>query len=148
MEFSILLYHGIYNDKLILNGRNSSKKHIKASIFEKQISYLAKNKKLISMNNIRDAYDRNFNIENGSVAITFDDGFLNNYKIAWPILEKYNVPATFYLSTRFISEKKKIWTDLIENLILTTKQEYLEFKIKLNQYCFPIKNKKIKLNLF
>ena len=34
------------------------------------------------------------------VALTFDDGFLDNYQYAYPLLKKYNIKATIYLATQ------------------------------------------------
>lgn len=32
------------------------------------------------------------------VCITFDDGFLTDYEVAYPVLKKYNFPATFFIT--------------------------------------------------
>lgn len=44
--------------------------------------------------------------------ITFDDGYFNN-TLALPILEEYNVPATFFVSARHVRENKCFWWDVL-----------------------------------
>jgi peptidoglycan/xylan/chitin deacetylase (PgdA/CDA1 family) len=38
----------------------------------------------------------------GTLSITFDDGYLDNFQVAAPILQKYRLPATFFVSTGFL----------------------------------------------
>jgi peptidoglycan/xylan/chitin deacetylase (PgdA/CDA1 family) len=47
----------------------------------------------------------------GMLAITFDDGYLDNYDIAAPILKRLNLPATFFVTTRFIGSEIVPWWD-------------------------------------
>jgi len=47
----------------------------------------------------------------GSLAITFDDGYLDNYENAAPILEKYALPATFFITSDFIETDTVAWWD-------------------------------------
>ncbi|MBN2312744.1 MAG: polysaccharide deacetylase family protein [Sedimentisphaerales bacterium] len=37
-----------------------------------------------------------------AIAVTFDDGYRDNYENAYPVLEKYHIPATVFLTTDFI----------------------------------------------
>jgi peptidoglycan/xylan/chitin deacetylase (PgdA/CDA1 family) len=47
-----------------------------------------------------------------SVAITFDDGYLDNLEVAFPLLERYRLPATFFVATGFLSGEN-MWNDRI-----------------------------------
>lgn len=116
--FHILLYHGVHGDDVMLAGRNSSGKHISASRFRTQMRWLSENRPVISMETIAEAYRENKELPEGAVAVTFDDGFLNNYSEAWPVLEEYKLPATIYLATGFIGTGRMIWSDVLEANIL------------------------------
>lgn len=115
-NLKIVCYHGIVES--IPDGYNSSGKHILVSEFEKQISFLARNLAIVTMRDIDLAAKGVGALPRTCAAITFDDGFLNNFEIAHPILQKYEVPATLYVATNFISGSRLIWTDELERLIL------------------------------
>ena len=51
------------------------------------------------------------------VNISFDDGFRDIYEYAYPILKKYNIPFTIYLTTAFPEGKAEIWWIQLEQLI-------------------------------
>ena len=53
-----------------------------------------------------------------SVAITFDDGYLDNLEIARPILGQYGIPATIFVSTGYIDKPHGYWWDELEAIFL------------------------------
>ncbi len=52
-----------------------------------------------------------------SVLVTFDDGYLDNYTMAFPILRSHGVQAVFFLPTAFIGTGKLPWWDTIAYII-------------------------------
>jgi peptidoglycan/xylan/chitin deacetylase (PgdA/CDA1 family) len=53
-----------------------------------------------------------------SVAITFDDGYLDNLEIAQPILERQGIPATVFVSTGYVGKSQGYWWDELEAIFL------------------------------
>jgi peptidoglycan/xylan/chitin deacetylase (PgdA/CDA1 family) len=47
------------------------------------------------------------------ILVTFDDGYRDNYEVAFPILKGEGVPATFFVATGFIDSPKIAWWDEI-----------------------------------
>ena len=87
----ILMYH------MIKEHTNGKFKGLRVSplMFEKQIKYLYKNGwHFVTMSEL---LTRKESLPEKSIAITFDDGYEDNYIHAFPILKKYNVRATIYL---------------------------------------------------
>jgi peptidoglycan/xylan/chitin deacetylase (PgdA/CDA1 family) len=57
-------------------------------------------------------------IPHRSVAITFDDGYADNVHTARPILERYDLPATFFLVSEPIGSQLEFWWDELDRLLL------------------------------
>ena len=129
LEVSILCYHGIIKDTP--PGFNSSGKHLNVEKFENQMSFLAKNFEIVSMQNIENYFLGLGSLPKKSIAITFDDGYANNLWIAHPILEKYGLKATIYLATGYIDSPKIMWSDRLELALIHSK--ITEFEIMLNK---------------
>ena len=61
-----------------------------------------------------------------SVAITIDDGYVDSYKIIFPLLQKYQLQATFFISTAGL-EAEYLWDELVAYNIMNTPIKTLEF---------------------
>lgn len=59
-------------------------------------------------------------IRSDKVAITFDDGYADNFAVAKSLLEKYNLPATFFITSINIGMPHEFWWDELEKIILYT----------------------------
>ncbi len=64
--------------------------------FEQLLKYLVKRNSTFCFVSELDEYQGQKNI----VALSFDDGFLDNYQYAYPLLKKYNAKATIFLATK------------------------------------------------
>ncbi|MDP2816653.1 MAG: polysaccharide deacetylase family protein, partial [Rectinemataceae bacterium] len=74
---------------------------IDPQIFEKQIRFLSRYN-CVSMSAVAAAAAGNAELPRDAIAITFDDGYADNYYVAYPILKKYGLSSTIYLTTNFI----------------------------------------------
>jgi peptidoglycan/xylan/chitin deacetylase (PgdA/CDA1 family) len=60
-----------------------------------------------------------------SIAITFDDGYMDNYAVAKPMLEQYKLPATFFITTGQIEYRAPFWWDELAHLV-SDQQLYMQ----------------------
>lgn len=103
------MYHRILPHSERIKDQSPNKDQLVVSLerFEEQISVISNNYKAISMDNLFGPLD-NPNSEFG-VAVTFDDGYKDNLTHALPVLKKYDVPATIYITTRFPEGDGNVW---------------------------------------
>ena len=82
-------------------------------------------------------------LSGGSIVITFDDGYKDNYTHVLPILQKRNIKATFFITTGFLNGGI-MWNDIIvESIKFTQKNKIDLHKIGLKEYSLASKEDKI-----
>jgi len=73
--------------------------------------------------------------------ITFDDGYKDNYEIAYPLLKNSNVPFTIYITTSFLNKSGILWWYILEDLIL--ENDYIELYDEEKFSCKNLQEKEI-----
>jgi peptidoglycan/xylan/chitin deacetylase (PgdA/CDA1 family) len=61
---------------------------------------------------------RNGNPPHGVVVLTFDDGYADNLYHAKPLLERYYIPATIFVTTGYLEDQREFWSDELERVLL------------------------------
>lgn len=87
--------------------------------FEQHLQVLKKKGNVVSLHQLAGEVNAE-RLSKNSIAITFDDGYIDNFTTAKPLLEKYGLPATFFISSGNIETDKEFWWDELENIILFT----------------------------
>jgi peptidoglycan/xylan/chitin deacetylase (PgdA/CDA1 family) len=110
-------------------------------VFEKQIQWLKSTHTIISLEELADLIRENTQPAGNVAVITFDDGYKDNYRYAFPILKKYRVPATIFLTTGCIDQRRLLWGDALDYIVLTTDADRIEHE---QLGTIPIKTRKQK----
>src|SRR5204863_7402170 len=92
---SVLVYHTISSPSEPLPGDID----ISPEAFALQLDWLARRRAVVDL-----IKTLNPNRGRNPVAITFDDGFRDNLTVALPLLEKYSMPATVFVTSGFLGK--------------------------------------------
>lgn len=84
---------------------------VSPEIFEEEVKFCKKHFSIIDFKQLKDALENKSILPPNPLIITFDDGYIDNYTYAFPILKKYGVPATIFLTVDYIGTDKIFWWD-------------------------------------
>ena len=119
----ILYYHRVNDDNDPFFPAISTK------LFEQEMRFIARHYKVVSLGALLNC------LEGGSpepvVAITFDDGYRDNYQNAFPILQRYGLTATIFLATGSIDSGEPLWFEKLALAVKRTEREFIDLEIDI-----------------
>jgi peptidoglycan/xylan/chitin deacetylase (PgdA/CDA1 family) len=101
---------------------------------ESFIDYLARRTEILAEHQLGRASDRRASL------LTFDDGYQNFFRHAYPVLRKRRLPSVIFLPTRFVLEREPLWNDKIAYAIQETDCVSLEFSHADEAFHLPLQS--------
>lgn len=104
---SVLCYHRVADVPL-----DTWKINVRKELFEQHLKYYKENYTVLRS-------ETEWTLKNNSrgVVLTFDDGYEDAYTNILPLLEKYEIPATFFICVGNLNTDKEFWWDELERII-------------------------------
>lgn len=131
----ILTYHRVYDSSADYEYLGVSR-----DVFEGHIKFIKDNFKVVSMQEgigaLHEAKSKEI-----YAAINLDDGYMDNYTNAFPVLKKYSFPATIFLTSDFIGKSHIFWWDRVFNIVSSVKPNRQESAIETDRINKIIVNK-------
>lgn len=121
-ELTVIMYHGIIKDPLTVNEWC----FVEENFFRVQIAYLKKHFEIISLSEAVERM-RGGGIKRPTAVITFDDGYQNNFDVAFPILLRERIPATIFLTTGLINTNDTVWYCRFNIALSQTRRLHMEW---------------------
>jgi peptidoglycan/xylan/chitin deacetylase (PgdA/CDA1 family) len=121
----ILMYHRVsttWHDPWTLN--------VSPENFAEQLEVIVRTRHVMSLREFFQRFRSN-TLPRGAVAITFDDGYADNLHVAAPILKRFDVPATLFITTGYL-DRPEFWWDELGRLLLLSSSLPFEFDVTID----------------
>ena len=73
-------------------------------------------------------------IPSNAVALTFDDGYRDNYELGLPILKRNDAPATVFLTSGFVNQDDVLWNDKVSFALKHTRKTALRLSHNAGEF--------------
>jgi peptidoglycan/xylan/chitin deacetylase (PgdA/CDA1 family) len=98
--------------------------------FDEQMRYLASHYRVVSTQEVLDAFLQGTPLAPHSVMVTFDDAYCGFAEHAWPILSHYRLPVTLFVPTAYPDQPQRVfWWDMLFQALNSTTRPYLDTPI-------------------
>lgn len=104
--------------------------------FERQVRLLKRSCEVIGLDELPDVVRGLESSASGRsrfAMITFDDGYLDNFELAYPVLKSNGVPGTFFITTGFLDETPLAWWDEISWMVRSSQCESIDAAARLGK---------------
>jgi peptidoglycan/xylan/chitin deacetylase (PgdA/CDA1 family)/CelD/BcsL family acetyltransferase involved in cellulose biosynthesis len=121
----ILVFHRVNDD------RDPFFPSLPTANFARQMSFVSRHYRVVSLAEVVDRLEAGS--RNPVLAVTFDDGYQDNWEKAFPILQRYGLPATIFLATEAIDSREPLWFERLSLAVKKTRRDYLDLEFETPQ---------------
>jgi peptidoglycan/xylan/chitin deacetylase (PgdA/CDA1 family) len=122
---AVLLYHSVMRDD---ETGVIPPWAIQESQFRWQMEYIARHYQVLSLPDYIERLMAGRPVPPHSLILTFDDGFRDNYTVAYPILKELGLPATIFVVTGYLDSDQALWPDVLFYAIYRTPVQFLDLR--------------------
>ena len=123
----VLCYHSVSDWRMEQSAVISTGITVDADLFEQQMAILREKYRPTTLDDIADSLKHGTKLLRRSVAVTFDDGFADNYHIAAPIMEKHGIRGAIYLAVDAVRRQELPWYCRLHYLLHQAAEKELLF---------------------
>lgn len=113
----IFMYH--YTRDL-QNSRYPKINGLDITMFRHQIEFMKKNFNVVTMEQVIDAAEKKSSLPENALLLTFDDGYIDNYTFALPILEEFGVQGSFFIPGKTFSTHQLLDVNKIHYMLASS----------------------------
>ncbi len=117
---------------------NHEGKHLHVPVFTRLMEHVAKHYHPVSLSRVVNWMMGQEAIPDRSVAVTFDDGYQNVLAHAAPVLKELGIPATLFVVTDFIFERRMLWPDRVVSALALTTAGQIQLRCDGTDQVLPI----------
>jgi peptidoglycan/xylan/chitin deacetylase (PgdA/CDA1 family) len=125
----VLRYHAVAPDETPFPAYAGPEITIPRALFAAQMRFVRRSYTAVPLATIADAVARGEAPPAGTVAITLDDGYADNYEQAFPVLRALGLPATVYVVTETLDDGPALWMSELRAAVVASRARSLRVEI-------------------
>ena len=115
----ILTYHRVLSERELATQFVQPGMYVRDDVFDMHLRFLRQNFDVLRFADLLDMWEKGrWDSKARYCVITFDDGWLDNYVHAFPLLKQYKLPSTIFLPTAFVGTDEWFWPDKVGYLFV------------------------------
>ena len=113
----VLMYHRVLTPEQRRRTASQAGLVVEDATFARHVALLKKHFNIISLEEFQDRLLNNRPFEDASCLITFDDGWIDNFENALPVLRANGVPSVIFLAVNFIGQQRLFTREALTHLL-------------------------------
>lgn len=121
----VLTYHRVLTADEVSDQCVQPGMYVLDDVFARHMRFVKDNFTVLSLSELLNLWQKDrWDTQARYCVITFDDGWLDNYRHAYPILKRLNIPATIFLPTDYVGSDEWFWPDQLSFLLKVVVDRY------------------------